>query len=232
MSILFYIYIFLIDVLARFFRHKYTNYDASLNVVRVEDLLDEVLAVYRPLGDYVFFSIDVVSMFNVISMDDVCDILAKHVDKRFSLAFQGYGEFAAEVNPIVLQDFISLDCDVFSYFRFLTPLLCKRQQQVRFFMQRMGIPMGGNTSNLYADLYMGFHLGVIMNELRSMGVLLVKKYVDDLLMYAPASRVNEIVALISASTKLEYTIELPVDGCLPYLDVLLVDQGGQLTTTW
>lgn len=58
----------------------------------------------------------------------------------------------------------------------------------RYFHQRMGIPMGGNTSYIYADLYMRYHIGRVMPRLRKMGLLLIKKYVDDFLCYAPRGR--------------------------------------------
>lgn len=43
--------------------------------------------------------------------------------------------------------------------------------------------MGGNTSNLYADIYLIYCLTPISTKLKALGVLMVRKYVDDLLIY-------------------------------------------------
>lgn len=169
-----------------------------------------------------FFSVDIISMFDCISMESVINELSKHVGCNIKGGF---------VNIAGLLELIRLDTNLFDVFRFFPPSL-GRSKKPRYFHQRVGIPMGGNTSNVYADLYVSICLSKVNIKLERLGVKLIRKYVDDLLLYAPKANVSRIIEVLKDCTKLDFTCELPIDGSLSYLDVTLKDVEGKLSTSW
>lgn len=214
---------------------NYPGYDPKLNVVRTYDLVEELYGVYQPGGVYGFFSLDVKSMFDVIPMEAVVRIVREKLNMGSSYNYTDDAgnrcQIPALINADVLCQLIMEDCDVYDVFMYDSPLgpkVCKSA----YLRQRKGIPMGGNTSNVYADLYMGYFISLMKEELKALGVLLLRKYVDDLLVYAPVCNANEILELFKKMTYLEYTIEMPVDGVLSYLDISLLDDGHTLRTSW
>lgn len=201
-----------------------------MNVVRVEDLQEDLFKSFVPGSDYIYFSIDVVSMFDEIPIGGVKEIVAHRLHPHFTYEHKGGNESTFSVNNELLCDLIRLDSDLFDYFRHISPETQNSKPQ--YFRQRKGIPMGGNTSNLYADLYMSYHLSRVNSALSALGVILMRKYVDDFLFYAPSKNVEAIMKVIKKQTRLEYTAELPEDGVLPYLDLLITNHGSHLTTSW
>lgn len=203
-------------------RPNNTYLDDSINIYRVEDLIEELYSIYHGGSNYGFFSIDVVSMFDRIPMEGVKEVI-NLLDLRFNKGI---------VNKDRLINLISLDCNLFDFFKYVSPNSTNPKKDVRYFHQRLGIPMGGNTSNLYADIYVRHHLSTILYQLKNLGVLMIRKYVDDLLIYAPKENFLKIISIIQRATKLEFTMELPTNGNLPYLDLLIKDKHGMLTTQW
>lgn len=201
---------------------NYPNFQNNLNVIRVEDLINDIYKVYTGDAEMCFFSADIVSMFDRICMKETVNILKNDFGCHIP---GGY------INVERLLELISLDTDLFDSFRFFEPTITK-DRKPRYFHQRIGIPMGGNTSNVYADLYVSFCLSRISSKLKQLGVLLIRKYVDDLLFYGPKKNVKAILVLLKQCTKLDFTCEMPVKGVLPYLDVTLNDVRGELRTSW
>lgn len=212
-------------------RHNYFGFDPKLNVIRVSCLMEEVFGVFMPNSNHVFFSIDVVRMFDKIPMSGVLKIVERFLSCTFTEGKPDGTEFHGCVNFEVLRSLIEMDCQLFDFFRYTSPAFSKNPKP-RYFHQLGGIPMGGNTSNLYADLYLSYHLHLIQAALEHLGVKLIRKYVDDLLIYAPKENIEKIVALIVSITRLEFTVELPSAGRLPYLDMLIINDGDSLRTTW
>lgn len=104
---------------------------------------------------------------------------------------------------------------------------------MRYFRQKKGVPMGGNTSNIYADMYMSYRISLIRSKLKGLGVFLIRKYVDDFLLYLPRANIKRVLKLLEQGTRLAYTVECPnAKGELAYLDLLIVDFGQKLTTRW
>lgn len=60
--------------------------------------------------------------------------------------------------------------------------------------------MGGNTSNIYADVYMSYKLSLIRHKLIQFGVKLIRKYVDDFLIYMPRANIRKVVSLLEECT--------------------------------
>lgn len=214
---------------------NYVGYDPRLNVLHAVDLLEEVCGAHIPGGYYGLFSIDVVSMFDKIPMPGVIGVISKRLSMDCSLPYktdQGVvHRFPVTVSLPVLCSLIHHDCSTFNTFRYDSPRSSRRVKS-RFISQLCGIPMGGNTSNPYAGVYMDYYISVMKPELDALGVVLVRKFVDDLLIYAPLRNAESVRALFCRVTQLDYTLELPVDGCLPFLDLLFMDDGANMRCRW
>lgn len=184
-------------------------------------LISDLFVTYRGDSEYGFCSFDVVSMFDNLSMELVKGVISQ-LDMRV--------DEDVMVSSTRLLALVDADADIFDAFRYTSPSVPSSPAQ--FIHQRKGIFMGGNTSTCYADLYMSHCVARMRKELKSLGVLLVRKYVDDFLLYMPKRNFLAALELFQSVTKLAFTIEEPIDGRLPYLDVMLVDKDGQLATTW
>lgn len=203
------------------FSPNYVGYDSHLNVLRVDDLINDLYLVHRADSEYGFCSLDVVSMFDRLSMDLVKQVI-RELDMRV--------DDDCLVSRVRLLNLVDVDSQVLDAFRYVRPTV--PPSPAKFFHQRQGIFMGGNTSSAYADLYMSVCVARMQADLASLGVLLLRKYVDDFLLYLPKQNFGAVLALFQRVTQLEFTIEEPVEGQLPYLDVMLKDVDGQLFTTW
>lgn len=89
----------------------------DLNVVDIGILIEEVLKVYQPKGDYSLFSIDVVSMFDRISMIGVLDVIRHHMETRYLHRSCRGKEVEVYINLDVLDALVKLDSNFFDYFR-------------------------------------------------------------------------------------------------------------------
>lgn len=91
--------------------------DVNLNVVNAISLIDEMLSVYRPNSEYSMFSIDVVSMFDNISMHGVLDVIKNYTESvlQYKVATGRMVEIFVNIN--VLEKLVCLDSNLFDYFR-------------------------------------------------------------------------------------------------------------------
>lgn len=204
-----------------FYRSNYVGFTASLNVLRVDDLINDLYLVYRGDPEYGFCSLDVVSMFDRLSMD--------LVKKAIFLLDMRIGKECV-VSRSRLLELVDVDAKILNVFRYVSPTI--PSSPATYVHQCKGIFMGGNTSTAYADIYMSVCVSHMQAELESLGVLLLRKYVDDFLLYLPKRNFAAVLELFQRVTQLDFTIEEPVNGRLPYLDVMLNDVAGELTTTW
>lgn len=172
----------------------------DLNVLRVCDLSEEILHVYDGDPSYGFCSIDAVKMFDNIPMGEVYKIIYQ-LGTRFC---------AGMVNAKSLVGLMKLDCEFPDYLKFKSPR--RGVKETQYFHQRKGISMGGNTSTAYADLYMSYALAKAKGSFDSLGVKLMRKYVDDFLFYLPKANYDALLVLMERITCLKYTIEVPKDG--------------------
>lgn len=160
-------------------------------------------------------------MFDNLSMDFVKNVISSM-------------NLCVENNCVIslkrLLDLINLDSNLFDLFHYKSPTF--PPSPPRYYHQRKGIFMGGNTSSIYADLYMNYCVVQMKKELAELDVKIVRKYVDDFLLYLPKRNFEAVLELFKAKTSLDFTLEAPIDGHLPYLDVLIKDRNGILTTQW
>lgn len=194
---------------------NYPYFDAKLNVIRVSDLGEEILEVYDDDSSYGFCSLDVVKMFDNIPMDKLYKIIL-----TMGMRFNG-----GAVNAEALVELMRLDCELLDFLKFSSPRK-SGDKSVKFYHQRKGIPMGGNTSSIYADLFMSFCMSKIKFQLDALGVKLTRKYVDDFLFYLPKKNFKKLSLPMEEATGLDFTLEEPLDGVLPFLDLQIVDKGG------
>lgn len=210
---------------------NYPGYDPSLNVCHMEDLMEDILRVHEVNSAKVFFSLDVERMFDNIPMEGPMVIVSDHLNLEFSEERVNGVDSFGRVNRRVLLSLIQMDTALFDFFKYVSPRLSKRSE-VSYYRQRKGIPMGGNTSSIYADLYMGFYLAQMDAELKGLGVTLNRKYVDDLLFYGPLENIPAVISLLRKYTKLDYTLDLPEGGVLAYLDLQILDIGDSVSIKW
>lgn len=142
-------------------------------------MIEELYSIYSGDPAYGFCSLDVVSMFDNIDMASVISSV-KQLDPIYS---------GGRINIAKLVELIELDCGLLDYFRYTSPLPsvssvdapATSSSRHRYYRQIRGIPMGGNTSSLYADLVMSRLIAQCRALLQSIGVIYIRKYVDDFL---------------------------------------------------
>lgn len=215
-----FLYIFLRCFSPLYSSRNYANYNPSLCVLDSRDLPEELFAVYDPDSTDVFYSMDVVSLFDKVPLDLLCltiEKLGAAVDRGF-------------IDHVCLMELVSLDLYHLNLFSFRLNGVAKSKKM--FYEQVNGIPMGGNTSTVYADIYLSYHLSMLGDLRVRYGIKFIRKYVDDFLVYGSRGSISRFISDYSALTKLAFTVEHMVDGRLPFLDMVLVVQDRMLTTSW
>ena len=101
------------------------------------------------------------------------------------------------------------------------------------YKQIYGMPMGNPLSSIIADIVLNRLLDVTLAQITPKPKLFVK-YVDDMFAILPNSIVNNtLISLNVFHEKLKFTIETEENGCLPYLDVLVVrNNDNTISTNW
>lgn len=79
---------------------------------------------------------------------------------------------------------------------------------------------------------MSFCISQIAGKFKDLGVLMVRKYVDDLLIYGLLSTSKDVISLMEDATGLNFTQEEPMNGILHLLDVSIILKYGLICTNW
>uniref|UniRef100_A0A5S6QL89 Reverse transcriptase domain-containing protein n=1 Tax=Trichuris muris TaxID=70415 RepID=A0A5S6QL89_TRIMR len=107
------------------------------------------------------------------------------------------------------------------------------QWRGKFYSQEKGAPMGSSLSPVIAELFME-HLEekAFPSGLSEHNVKLFKRYVDDIFAIVKQGKEDELLNHLNNlfPGKIQFTIEREEEGCLPFLDVLVVKEGNQLKT--
>lgn len=202
------------------YSRNYPNYNPSLCVLDSRDLPEELFAVYDPSSADIFYSLDVVSLFDKVPLDHLCHTICS----------LGANVAGGLVDHERLMELVTLDLYHLNLFRFC--LNGSSRSKPMYFEQVNGIPMGGNTSTVYADIYLSYHLSMLGNLRDRYGIKFIRKYVDDFLIYGSRGSIARFMDDYSALTKLSFTVEHMSGGKLPYLDMVLNVNGGVFTTSW
>ena len=162
-------------------------------------------------NDYILVSLDVVSLYTNIPKNLMIDAIFKRWDT-----------IETDINLSFFSEIIEF-CINCSYFQF----------QENFYLQIEGTAMGNPFSPVVADYVTEIILDNVTSEI-DFPIPVLKKYVDDLVLAVPKDKVNEVVAAFNKqNTHIQFTVEMEVDGRLPFLDMVLVrDQQQQIRTEW
>ena len=103
----------------------------------------------------------------------------------------------------------------------------------KFYQQIDGTAMGNPLSPIIADYVMETLLDTVTRQHNATFPVL-RKYVDDLVLALPAESVDDVRQLFNQyHGKIQFTVEIEMDGKLPFLDLLLVRQPDQsVRTEW
>lgn len=181
----------------------------------------ELYTILDPSSKNVFYSMDVVSLFDRIPLPALRSVISK----------LGVIIPNGIVDMGCLLELVDMDLYKLNLFRFQPNGLSNGKSL--FYEQVDGIPMGGKTSSIYADIYLSYNLSLLGNLHVKYGISYIRKYADDFLVYGPISSITRFVEDYSAVTQLEFTIEhADIHGKLPFLDMCITLWKGVLTTRW
>lgn len=160
-----------------------------------------------------------VSLFDKIPLPNLCEAI-RSLDPTIEHGF---------LDMDVLLELVHMDLYQFNVFTFAPNVggrkLC--------FEQLNGIPMGGNTSTLYAHIYLGYSLSLLGNLKDKYGITFIRKYVDDFLVYGPMWSVKHFMSDFTRVSSLNFTVEhADAQGDLSYLDMRIRVHQHELLTRW
>uniref|UniRef100_A0A1B0DHJ8 Reverse transcriptase domain-containing protein n=1 Tax=Phlebotomus papatasi TaxID=29031 RepID=A0A1B0DHJ8_PHLPP len=96
----------------------------------------------------------------------------------------------------------------------------------------MGLPMGGPLSPIAADIIMDLALKTIVDSL-DFPLVCLTKYADDIFCLIPKDRVEETLQVFNGfHPTLQFTVEVEVNGGLPYLDTFVLRGVSTLDIVW
>lgn len=167
--------------------------------------------------NYVMASFDVVSLFTNLPTEYMVEAMEDRWPEISTHTLLTKDEFFDLVRLILKQNYFSFDKKIYT--------------------QQSGLPMGSCMSPIGAEIALDKLLDTVTQWVyNELGVrLCVKKYVDDLWLELPANLTNEILSIFnSADINIQFTIEIEKNGCLPFLDMVVIRniQNGTITTRW
>ena len=188
---------------------KYLNsidkYD-SLSVKNSFEFVEQLKDI-RIADDEVMVSFDVESLFPSVPQDKAIACLSEWFR-------------ANDLADGVKNELIKLTklCIDHSYFTFNNNI----------YKQKDGLSMGNPVSPMLADVFMSkLELTVIKNHPDVFKVW--KRVVDDVFCIMKRSKIDEALNILNAQDEsIRFTVEIEKDGCLPFLDVMVIRQNGSL----
>lgn len=163
--------------------------------------------------NYILISLDVVSLFTNVPKRLVNKIIEEKWDSLSGIVKMEKELFSRLMNS----------CFDLGYFSF----------EKVFYLQLDGTSMGGPASPALANFVMQYVIEKV-SEVLPFVVKYMRLYVDDMFMAIPREEVNNILNYFnSVDEKIQFTMEIEVNGCLPFLDVMVVrSRDGCLRTNW
>ena len=164
-------------------------------------------------NNYVFISLDVVSLFTNISVENVIKI----INKKWS-SIQVYTTLPIEDFIIALK--LVLNSTFFQY-------------NAEYYIQHFGTAMGSPLSSIIAELIMEEMEENLIPEIKE-HITFFKRYVDDCLLCCPPEEINNILEIFNTyDPRLKFTIERENNNQINFLDItLLKNSNGTIQTTW
>jgi len=160
---------------------------------------------------HVLFSLDVVSLFTNIPLDLAIDSVSKRLDNILDNCKIPNDEFILALKMILESTYFSFN-----------NLICR---------QNFGTPMSSPLSPIIADL--------VLRDIESRAINILNiplpiyvRYVDDILLAAPADSVNDILKTFNSfHPRLQFTLEIGEDK-LNFLDVTIIKSNANLEFDW
>lgn len=199
--------------LARFLHDILTAWTSTIqwNVKNSMELVNQIKTITVP-DKHVLISLDVISLFTNIPKDLVLKIINEDWNEM------------AKVIKVKKDTLITLVkfCFESSYFTF----------QNRLYQQIDGSSMGNPASPSLANVVMNF---VIRKAIDNLGfhIPLLKLYVDDTILLVPKDKIDDVFCgFNNINEKIKFTMEVEVEGRLPFLDLVVIREENRLITDW
>ncbi|EJY57408.1 AAEL017571-PA [Aedes aegypti] len=163
----------------------------------------------------VLFSLDVVSLFTNVPVDFALESIRlrwEEIEEHTKLDEESFTEMVK----------IVLDSTYFQY-------------KGKFYKQKFGIPMGSPISPVVANIVLERIEKDALEKLCTRGIVprFFKRYVDDCLLCARKEEVEAILNVFNGfHQRLQFTVELEVEGKLKFLDMILRREDNTITTEW
>ncbi|XP_055588822.1 uncharacterized protein LOC129741142 [Uranotaenia lowii] len=178
------------------------------------DFAEEISKIQIPEG-YVLFSLDVVSLYTNIPVQDTYELIKRK-----------WGEISRHTN-IPWLDFlralqIVLDASFFQY-------------NGKMYKQIFGVGMGSPLSGVVANILLEHLEEVVITELKTKGINLIiyKRYVDDCLLIAEENRIDEIQNEFNKPFEsIKFTVEKETNCSIRFLDMTLTRKNNKINKHW
>lgn len=162
--------------------------------------------------NYCLISLDVVSLFTNIPSDLVFHILHINwslISEHTNLCYDSFFELI----QFILNN---------SYFSFNN----------NYYFQTSGIPMGSPLSPALANIVMDYCLDCIVRVL-PFQFAFIRKYVDDIICALPQSEIQDTLDTFNSfHPNIQFTVEVEVEGGVPFLDTRLIRNNNVITIDW
>lgn len=198
---------FLSDIIYRSIDHS------KYNITNSFEFKEFIIQQHLPT-DYILVSLDVVSLFTNIPLV----LILENIDERWQKISQ-YTSIPLHRFKDVTKFALTANYFVFSG---------------EYYYQTDVKPMGSCLSPAIADMVMEFLLDNVRKKL-VVQLSFVRKYVDDLILAIPNGMERSILDIFNSyNDRLQFTIEIEVNGRIPFLDMLLIRniEDGSISTQW
>ena len=102
----------------------------------------------------------------------------------------------------------------------------------KIFVQTDGVAMGSPLGPVLADIFMTELEKTLLPGIYIHYIKFWKRYVDDTISYVKIGSIKHVLCLLNSfDENIQFTSESESKGTLPFLDLLLCRNGGELTTT-
>lgn len=184
--------------------------NTELNVIHSLEVKNRIQNVVLSPDDRVI-SLDVVGLYTNIPQQEAVEAAMR----RFNL-------MTTDLSKEMFERVIRLVVSESNYFKYKDTL----------YRQLMGLAMGLSVAGKLSEFHLDDIVAAILRKLNARIKLLVK-YVDDFLLIVHKDDIAMVMeAFNTAHETVKFTLEMEVNGRLPFLDILLLRRGSSLVCDW
>ncbi|XP_044761653.1 uncharacterized protein LOC123318931 [Coccinella septempunctata] len=189
--------VFISDILS-----KYLSASSSIYFIEDSFSFADLINDFQLPDNYVIISLDVISLFNNISLD----LAVSAIESKWQLINNH--------TTIPKEEFLSIINFLFTSNYFVFDGI--------FYLQILGSPMGSNSSSPIADIVMDFILDNVLSDV-PFHIPFIKKYVDDIICAVPEEQVNYLLEKFNNHhRRVQFTLEKETDRSVPFLDTKVI----------